>query len=90
MLVFFLFQVLLFNPFIQPEEGPSTRAETSYPIAGFWVAGDERELWKILFMFIFRVIQLLAIGTVILQIFGVVSFSVFSVVNGFTEIKRDT
>ena len=26
--------------------------------------------------------------TVILQIFGVVLFSVFSVVNGFTEIKK--
>ena len=28
--------------------------------------------------------------TVILPIFGVVLFSVFSVVNGFTEIKKDT
>ena len=28
--------------------------------------------------------------TVILQIFGVVLFLVFSVVNGFTEIKKDT
>ena len=27
-------------------------------------------------------------NTVILQIFGVVLFSVFSVVNGFTEIKK--
>ena len=27
-------------------------------------------------------------ATVILQIFGVVLFSVFSVVNGFTEIKK--
>ena len=28
--------------------------------------------------------------TVILQIFGVVLFSVISVVDGFTEIKKDT
>ena len=28
------------------------------------------------------------LDTVILQIFGVVLFSVFSVVNGFTEIKK--
>ena len=31
---------------IQPEESPSIRSETSYPIASFWVAGDERELWE--------------------------------------------
>ena len=31
---------------IQPEEGPCIRAETSYPIASFWVAGEEREFWK--------------------------------------------
>ena len=37
---------LLFFFYIQPEEGPGIRAETSYPIASFWVAGDERELWK--------------------------------------------
>ena len=32
--------------------------------------------------------QVCFFGTVILQIFGVVLFSVFSVVNGFTEIKK--
>ena len=31
--------------------------------------------------------SLVSHNTVILQIFGVVLFSVFSVVNGFTEIK---
>ena len=31
---------------IQPEEGFSIRTETSYP--SFWVAGDERELWKMI------------------------------------------
>ena len=31
---------------------------------------------------------IIAFNTVILQIFGVVLFSVFSVVNGFTEIKK--
>ena len=30
---------------IQPEEGSIIRAEMSY--LSFWVAGDERELWKI-------------------------------------------
>ena len=47
---------------IQPEEGPSIRAETSYPIkvASFWVAGRPRE--KRLADLILKLLEMLAIS----------------------------
>ena len=64
--------------FIQPEEGPSIRDETSYPIASFWVAGEERELWKFFFCRLHCSIVIFFV-----LFFSVLSFAYFSFVYNF-------